>query len=58
MKNSTFFSRLLLVALFCGGSHFLQAQSVIPVPLQMEQTEGAFDFWWPLSVLPMSRPEN
>ena len=44
MKNSTFFSRLLLVALFCGGSHFLQAQSVIPVPLQMEQTEGAFVF--------------
>ena len=34
--------RLLLVVLLGGGSHCLRAQSVIPVPLKMQQADGSF----------------
>lgn len=44
MKNSKSLSRLLLVALFCSGGHFLQAQSVIPIPQETKPAEGSFMF--------------
>lgn len=42
MRNSTTLSRLLLAVLLGGGSHFLQAQSVIPIPQKAEQAEGSY----------------
>ena len=42
MKNSTLIPGLMLCASLCVGSPLLQAQSVIPIPLKMEQTAGTF----------------
>ena len=42
MKNSRFFARLFLLATLCIGGPSLHAQTVIPIPQEVEQAEGSF----------------
>ena len=42
MRNSRFFARLFLLATLCIGGPSLHAQTVIPIPQEVEQATGSF----------------